>query len=409
MMFVLGIVLFALAILVSVALHECGHMWVARATGMKVRRYFVGFGPTLWSTMRPNKLGYTEYGVKAVPLGGFCDIAGMTSVEELAPEDRPYAMYRQKVWKRVAVLFAGPGMNFVIGLVLLYGIAVVWGLPNLHPPTTAIVGETACVAPEVTKGKLADCTGPGPAAIAGIKPGDTVVKVGSTDIATFEQMVAAVRKLDAPTPFVVQRTENGHTTEFVTTVDVTQTQRWTKEGNGSPTNVGAVGIAAAQFGPTQYNPLSAIPATVAFSGDLVVELGKSLAKIPTKIGALWHSLGGGERDPETPISVVGASIIGGDTVEAGLWVAFWFFLAQLNFVLGAVNLLPLLPFDGGHIAIAVYEKIRNMIRSARGKVAAAPVNYLKLMPATYVVLVVVGGYMLLTVTADLVNPIRLFQ
>ena len=95
MMFVLGIVLFALAILLSVALHECGHMWVARATGMKVRRYFVGFGPTLWSTKRRNRLGYTEYGVKAVPLGGFCDIAGMTSVEELAPEDRPYAMYRQ--------------------------------------------------------------------------------------------------------------------------------------------------------------------------------------------------------------------------------------------------------------------------------------------------------------------------
>ena len=170
-----------------------------------------------------------------------------------------------------------------------------------------------------------------------------------------------------------------------------------------------MGIAAAQYGPTQYNPLSAVPGTVAFSGDLMVELGKSLAKIPTKIGALWHSIGGGERDPETPISVVGASIIGGDTVDAGLWVAFWFFLAQLNFVLGAINLVPLLPFDGGHIAIAVFEKIRNMIRSARGKVAAAPVNYLKLMPATYVVLVIVGGYMLLTVTADLVNPIRLFQ
>jgi membrane-associated protease RseP (regulator of RpoE activity) len=409
MMFVLGIVLFALAILVSVALHECGHMWVARATGMKVRRYFVGFGPTLWSTMRPNRLGYTEYGLKAVPLGGFCDIAGMTSVEELAPEDRQYAMYRQKVWKRVAVLFAGPGTNFVIGLVLLYGIAVVWGLPNLHPPTTAIVGETACVSPEVTKGKLGDCNGPGPAALAGIKPGDTVVKVGGTDISSFDEMVAAVRKLDAPTPFVVQRTENGEAREFTTTVDVTKTQRWTKESTGAPTDVGAVGIAAAQFGPTQYNPLSAAPATVAFTGDLMVELGKSLAKIPTKVGALWHSIGGGERDPDTPISVVGASIIGGDTVDAGLWVAFWFFLAQLNFVLGAVNLVPLLPFDGGHIAIAVYEKIRNMIRSARGKVAGAPVNYLKLMPATYVVLVVVGGYMLLTVTADLVNPIRLFQ
>ena len=116
MMFVLGIIAFALCILLSVALHECGHMWVARATGMKVRRYFVGFGPTLWSTRRPNKLGHTEYGVKAVPLGGFCDIAGMTSIDEIAPEDRPYAMYKQKTWKRAAVLAAGPAMNFVVGL-----------------------------------------------------------------------------------------------------------------------------------------------------------------------------------------------------------------------------------------------------------------------------------------------------
>ena len=409
MMYVLGLIAFAVCILVSVALHECGHMWAARATGMKVRRYFVGFGPTLWSTKRPNKLGYTEYGVKAVPLGGFCDIAGMTGNEELAPEDQRYAMFRQKVWKRVAVLFAGPGMNFVIGLVLLYGIANVWGLPNLHPPTTAIVGETSCVSPEVTKGKLGDCNGPGPAALAGIKAGDTVVKVGGTDVKNFDEMVAAVRKLDAPTPFVVERTENGRTTEFTTTVDVTKAQRWTKDGNGAPSQVGAVGIAAAQFGPTQYNPLSAVPATVAFTGDLMVELGKSLAKIPSKMGALVDAIGGGERDKETPISVVGASIIGGETVDHGLWVMFWFFLAQLNFVLGAVNLLPLLPFDGGHIAIAVFEKIRNMIRSARGKVAAGPVNYLKLMPATYLVLVVVGGYMILTVTADLVNPIRLFQ
>ena len=130
MMFVIGIVLFALAILISVALHECGHMWAALRTGMKVRRYFVGFGPTLWSTRR----GETEYGVKAIPAGGFCDIAGMTSVEELQPDERDRAMYKQKTWKRVAVLFAGPGMNFVICLVLIYAIALIWGLPNLHPP-----------------------------------------------------------------------------------------------------------------------------------------------------------------------------------------------------------------------------------------------------------------------------------
>ncbi|MBV8965673.1 MAG: site-2 protease family protein, partial [Mycobacteriaceae bacterium] len=132
-------------------------------------------------------------------------------------------------------------------------------------------------------------------------------------------------------------------------------------------------------------------------------------QIPTKVPALVRAIEGGQRDVSTPISVVGASIIGGDTVKHGFWMAFWLFLAQLNFVLGLVNLVPLLPFDGGHIAIAVFEKIRNMLRSARGMAAAAPVNYLKLMPATYVVLVVVVGYMLLTVTADVVSPIRLFQ
>ena len=413
MMFAIGVVLFALAILLSVALHECGHMWVARATGMKVRRYFVGFGPTLWSTRRPNKLGETEYGLKAVPLGGFCDIAGMTSVEELAPDERPYAMYRQKTWKRVAVLAAGPGMNFVIGFVLIYAIAIIWGLPNLNQPTTAMVGETSCVKSEVSQGELGDCLVSSPAAAAGIRAGDVVVAVGDTRVANFDELVAAVRPLNGPTEFTVQRDQDGRTEEFTTTVDVTPSQRYVAADAADaapvPTDVGTIGVTAAIFGPTQYNPLAAVPATFAFTGDLAVELGKALAKIPTKVGALVDSIGGGERDPETPISVVGASIIGGDTVDQGLWVAFWFFLAQLNFVLGAVNLIPLLPFDGGHIAIAVFEKLRNLFRSARGMVAAAPVNYLKLMPATYVVLVVVAGYMLLTVTADFVNPIRPFQ
>ena len=403
-MFVLGIVLFALAILISVALHECGHMWVARATGMKVRRYFVGFGPTLWSTRR----GETEYGVKGVPLGGFCDIAGMTPVEELAPDERDRAMYKQKTWKRVAVLFAGPGMNFVICLVLIYGIALAWGLPNLHPPTNAVVGETGCVAKEVTAGKLDKCDGPGPAAQAGIRPGDVVVKVGNTPVSTFDDMAAAVRKLQGTVPVVVQR--DG--TTITTYVQVQSTQRFLTNGaKGQPeaATVGAIGVGAVRLAPTHYGVLTAIPATFAFAGDLTVEVGKALVTIPTKVGALVHAIGGGQRDPQTPMSVVGASIIGGDTVDHGLWVAFWFFLAQLNLILGAINLLPLLPFDGGHIAIAVFEKIRNLIRSARGMVAAAPVNYLKLMPATYVVLVFVVGYMLLTVTADLVNPIKLFQ
>ena len=299
-------------------------------------------------------------------------------------------------------------MNFVICLVLIYGIALVWGLPNLHPSTKAVIGETACVAPEVALGKVGNCTGPGPAALAGIRPGDVVVKVGDTPVSTFEDMAAAVRKLHGTVPVVVDR--DG--TSITTYVDVTPTQRFISNGQGSQpeaSTVGAIGVGAPRLVPMHYGVFSAVPATFAFAGDLTVEVGKALVTIPTKVGALVHAIGGGQRDPQTPMSVVGASIIGGDTVDHGLWVAFWFFLAQLNLILGAINLLPLLPFDGGHIAVAVFEKIRNMIRSARGKVAAAPVNYLKLMPATYVVLVFVVGYMLLTVTADLVNPIRLFQ
>jgi membrane-associated protease RseP (regulator of RpoE activity) len=315
-------------------------------------------------------------------------------------------MYKQKVWKRVAVLFAGPAANFVIGLVLIYAMAVIWGLPGLHQDTRAIVGHTACVAPEITKGQLAGCTGPGPAALAGIKPGDIVVKVGDTDVANFEDMAAAIRKHNGPTPVVVERDGK----QIPLRVDVTSTQRYTSRDANSTSTVGAIGVSATDPPALRpYNPLSAVPATFSFTGDLAVELGKSLAKIPTKVGALVHAIGGGQRDLNTPISVVGASRIGGETVDHGLWMAFWFFLAQLNFVLGAVNLIPLLPFDGGHIAIAVFEKIRNIIRSVRGMAAAAPVNYLKLMPATYVVLIVVVGYMLLTVTADLVNPIKLFQ
>jgi len=401
MMFVIGIVLFALAILISVALHECGHMWVAQATGMKVRRYFVGFGPTLWSTRR----GETEYGVKAIPAGGFCDIAGMTSVEELQPDEHDRAMYKQKTWKRVAVLFAGPGMNFVIGLVLIYAIAVIWGLPNLHP--SAVIGQTACAASETKQGEFDKCTGVGPAAAAGIRAGDVVLKVGDTSVSDFSDMAAAVQKLHGTVPVVIKR--DGQTmTKYV---DITERQRWVTDGAGGakPSTIGVMGVMGTSTGPTHYNLATAVPGTFAFTGDLSVLLGKSLVAIPTKVGALIHAIGGGQRSLDTPISVVGASIIGGDTVDHGVWMAFWLFLAQLNFILGAINLVPLLPFDGGHIAIAVFEKLRNMIRSARGKVAAAPVNYLKLMPATYVVLVLLVGYMLLTVTADVVNPIRLFR
>ncbi|MGV9482634.1 site-2 protease family protein, partial [Gordonia aichiensis] len=169
-----------------------------------------------------------------------------------------------------------------------------------------------------------------------------------------------------------------------------------------------VGSACPDFAePQQYGPIAAIPATISFTGDFFIETVKSLAKMPQKVTALWEAVTGGERDPETPVSVYGASRIGGETAERGLWGMFIMVLASLNFFLGAFNLLPLLPLDGGHIAVVLYEKIRDTIRSWRGKAPAGPVDYLKLLPVTYVAVVIGGAFMLLTLAADIVNPIRL--
>ncbi|MBF9326369.1 M50 family metallopeptidase [Mycobacteroides chelonae] len=408
--YAIGIALFALAILVSVALHECGHMWVAQATGMKVRRYFVGFGPTLWSTKRKSNRGdndIIEYGFKAVPLGGFCDIAGMTSVEQLTPEESDRAMYKQKVWKRVAVLFAGPAMNFLIGIVVFYGVVLFWGLPDNNAPTHPEIKQTSCVAAQKSADPkdMAMCTGEGPAALGGLREGDQVLAVAGKQLSTSSDMVTAIRELRGPQVFEIIR--DGKQQSLL--VNVAETQRWDEKA-GKLISVGAVGASLGTYVPQKhYNPLTAVPATGNLIGTVAVETVKAIGKIPTKVGALWDSITGSERAMDTPMSIVGASRMGGETVEHDMWIMFWILLAQLNFALGAINLLPLLPFDGGHIAVATYEKLRNMVRSARGLAAGAPVNYMKLMPATYLVLVVVVGYMLLTITADIVNPIRLFQ
>lgn len=322
MMFVIGIVLFALAILISVALHECGHMWAARATGMKVRRYFVGFGPTLWSTRR----GETEYGIKGIPAGGFCDIAGMTPAEDLAPDEQDRAMFKQKTWKRVAVLFAGPGMNFVICLVLMYVIAVIWGLPNLHPSDKAIVGVTGCVAADIDKNKQGPCEGQGLRRWPGSGPATWWSRSVTPRCPPSRSRAAAVRTLHGTVPVVVER--DGR--QVTTNVTIQQTQRYdpTAKDKDHLATVGAIGVGPPRNEPTRYNVLTAIPGTVVFAGQPTVEVGKSLAAIPTKVGALVNAIGGGERDKDTPMSVVGASIVGGDTVNHGLWVAFWFFLAQ---------------------------------------------------------------------------------
>ncbi|QBJ98047.1 RIP metalloprotease [Rhodococcus sp. ABRD24] len=404
MVFVIGVVAFALGITLSIALHEAGHMWTAKALGMKVRRYYIGFGPKIFSFRR----GETEFGLKAIPAGGFCDIAGMTAIDELAPDEVDRAMYKQKAWKRIVVMSGGIAMNFALGLVLVFILAVGWGLPNLNRPPETALGLMSCTpAAQNADGTGVPCDGEGPAQQAGLQRGDVVTAVGGVPVATWDQFQAQTQAQTGPTEFTIER--GG--VEMTVTVVPQQVQRNVTDsvtGQKTERTVGAIGVGQDFYEPVQYNALSAIPASVAFTSDMFVMTAERLVQMPSKVNDLWHSVTGGERDEDTPISVVGASVIGGQVAERGLWEVFIVLLASLNFFLGMFNLLPLLPLDGGHIAVTIYEKIRNSIRRLRGMAAGAPVDYMKLMPITWVFVVIGGAFMLLTLTADIVNPIQLF-
>jgi membrane-associated protease RseP (regulator of RpoE activity) len=155
-----------------------------------------------------------------------------------------------------------------------------------------------------------------------------------------------------------------------------------------------------------FNGFDVIPGAFVFTGDLIKETWNALLSLPTKIGALWTAVTGGERALDTPVSVYGASVLGGQAVERGLWDMFWMLLISINFFLGLFNLVPLLPLDGGHMAIVGYEKGRDTVRRWFGRAPGAAVDYYKLLPITYAAVVVMAGFMVLTLTADIINPIN---
>lgn len=410
-MYGLGIAAFALCILASIAWHECGHMWAAQATGMKVRRYFVGFGPTVWSTRRPKGPDGIEYGIKALPLGGFCDIAGMTLMDELkTPVEQEKAMYKQAAWKRLFVLFAGPAMNFILGIALIYGVAVVSGLPAINTPAQAAVAGTSCVAESTTKPTkqqpgqpIGECR-PSPAAQAGLQFGDVIASVNGTAV-NADTVIDALQKATGPIAIGIVR--DGQ--EQTVTVDPITSQKWrsTPDGNDLMQVTGpTIGITVGTLGVmNHYNPLTAIGGTAAFTLDLGKKTIVAIGQLPQKVPALIDAIKGEERGLDTPQSMVGAAMIGGEVAERDMWQVFFLLLAGLNLMLGLINLLPVPPFDGGHMAVVIFEKLRDLVTGRKG----GPVDYMKLAPLTYVVLALAGGYMLLVLTADIVNPIKLFN
>jgi membrane-associated protease RseP (regulator of RpoE activity) len=418
--FWIGVALFAFGIFVSISLHEAGHLGTAKLFRMKATRYFIGFGPTLWSFRR----GETEYGVKALPLGGFVKILGMTPQDDDLPEgEKQRAMWRFPVWKRTVVMSAGSAVHFVLGFALLWGVFAFAPLNDYErlarsEPRVATVEKCTVVAWELnpSTGTLRECVpGQDPtsaAAQAGLRPGDVVIALdggpvagwddlrerirdsGGDTVALTYQRDGAVRQAEVALPRVQRLRED---VQIESASDITDEHLET---------VGALGITPVVprtvYGLVDGVGLAADQTAFMFRGTIA-----ALGRLPERIPPLWDAVTGGHRDPETPMSVVGASRIGGELWERGELPTWLVFLAAVNFFVGVFNLLPLLPLDGGHIAIAWFERTRSWAYARLGKPDPGRVDYYKMMPLTYVVILIFAGFFLLTVAADIVNPVQL--
>jgi membrane-associated protease RseP (regulator of RpoE activity) len=417
MIYALGVTIFAVGILVSVCLHEAGHLLTAKRFGMKATQYFAGFGPTLWSFRR----GETEYGVKAIPAGGFVKIIGMTPLEDLDAADEDRAFWRYPLWQRTIVLVAGSATHFLLAIVIFYFAAITTGLPNpvaaSFEPLDAkpVIGQVStCVVQNydlLKDGSLRDCKAgdpAGPAKAAGLRHGDRIVSIGGTHVSTYGDVVDTVRA-SSPGPVSVVYVRNGVTR--TATVDLVSTQRpKIDHPQGKLSTVSAIGVQAKYPAPIlHHSALAGFGAATSYTGYNITATFKALGQFPSKIPKLIDAIGGQTRDANTPISVVGASRVGGEAAEIGAPIIFLTLLGGLNIFIGVFNLFPLLPLDGGHVAIAWYERARSWIAARRGREDPGRVDYNKLLPLTYVVILLFGGLTILTLTADIVNPISIRQ
>jgi membrane-associated protease RseP (regulator of RpoE activity) len=395
-MSLLGWVIFIVALLFSVMLHETGHFVTAKKFGMKVTQYFVGFGTTLWSTKR----GETEYGVKALPLGGFVKIVGMTSMDEVDPADEPRSFRRHPGWQRLIVLVAGSTMHFVLAFVLLFVLAAGIGLDNNN--TTQLGPVSPCV-PASAKAFASNSCAPGdkpsPAKAAGLRAGDKVVSFDGKQVSTWTGLGTVIREAPTgrPVPIVVQRGGK------LLTLHVTLATVPGRSGS-------YLGIQDTNVFE-RYSPVRAVTYAGSTFGQVLTGSAKVIGSLPSAVPHLFAKNRASTAAGQVT-SVVGAGNITGQVVSANVgWQVkvdyVLLIVASLNIFVGAFNLLPLLPLDGGHIAIVLYERVRAGFARLRGRADPGLVDYTKLVPLSVGVFAVLVFFGLMLILADIVNPVGL--
>jgi membrane-associated protease RseP (regulator of RpoE activity) len=399
----IGVVAFVVALLTSVMIHEAGHFLTARRYGMKATQFFVGFGPTLWSTRR----GETEYGVKAIPAGGFVKIVGMTPLEQVEPGDEDRAFFKQPAGRRTVVLVAGSFMHFVICLVLV--LVASFAIGQVVETSPALAKTTDCVASGTDQSCGKGDAVVAPAKAAGVQPGDVVVAIDGKKIGNGDDFVRTVRKSPGE-PIVISVLRDGKQLDLTVLPVPVDRPSLTKENQTE--RVGAIGVTVQRRLVTErQGAAQALKDSGSTMGLIVKAIGTTFTDKLGSITKIYTP----ERDPEAFVGPLGAARISGEVLASqettGVKVlGFLGLMAGLNFFVGVFNLLPLLPLDGGHIAVVWFETARDRIRRARGYVGELQrVDLTKLMPLTYAVVLAFVGLTLWILGADIVNPVKLTQ
>jgi membrane-associated protease RseP (regulator of RpoE activity) len=457
LLFILGVLVVVVGLALSIGLHEIGHLVPAKLFGVKVTQYMIGFGPTLFS----KKKGETEYGVKAIPLGGYIAMIGMfpprtgeavrsastgffdtlvqegepvttitkkpsaaatmvddarqASAESIGEGEDHRSFYRLPVFKRIIIMLGGPFMNLLIAVVLFAVLLMGFGTAQA---TTTLGSVSECVLPATSDQQTCEASDEAaPGAAGSLEPGDRLVSINGTTIQTWEQSTELIRTSAGVTLSVVVDRDGA---EQALRVTPKLTERYVLNAAGEPEtdasgtsiteDVGFVGIGPAS--ETVPQPASAVlPAvgqTIGTTANIILNLPQRLIDVATA------AFGSGERDPNGPISVVGVGRIAGeitsiDTIPVADKVASMLgILGSVNIALFVFNLVPLLPLDGGHVAGALFEGIRRFFAKLFKKRDPGPVDMAKLMPLTFAVVIVLGGMSLLLIYADIVKPISVF-